>query len=108
MKAQRSRLVFMRTGWLAGLVAVLLLGVVWPAILPSGLNLTHYYGNNQGPLLVILVAMLIGSPGAIVGGLVGSRIPREGGSTDQLVAAALMGIVLALPFGCLAMWYLTP
>ena len=108
MKKKRSPLAFLLTGWLAGLAAILLLGVVWPAVLPSGQNLTHFYGTNLGPPLVILTAILIGSPGAIVGGLIGSRLPLEGGRRDQFVAAALMGILLALPFSCLTMWYLTP
>ena len=108
MKKRVSALVFLLTGWTSGLAAILLLGAAWPVVLPSGLNLEQFYGTRLGPPLVILTAMLIGSPGALVGGLIGSRIPREGGRVDQFVAAGLAGIILALPFGCLAMWYLTP
>ena len=108
MKKKRSAWVFLLTGWLAGVAAILLLGVGWPWVLPSGLNLEQFYGTRLGPPLVILAAIIIASPGALIGGLIGSRIPREGGRTEQYIAAALAGIILALPFGCLVMWYLTP
>ena len=107
-KKKRSPLVFMFIGWLAAVVAVLLLGVGWPSVFPSGLKLAEFYGSYFGYPLVILTAIIVGTPVALVGGLIGSRIPHEGGRRDQYVAAALTAILMALPFSCLVLWYLTP
>jgi hypothetical protein len=107
-KKKRSPLVFMLTGWLAAVAAVLLLGVGWPSVFPSGLKLAEFYGSNFGYPLVVLTAIIIATPVSLVGGLIGSRIPREGGQRDQYVAAALIAILMALPFSCLFLWYFTP
>lgn len=86
------------------MAATLLLGLAWPAAFPGIVNDSHYYGTGPGLLLIILGTLLLASPSAAVGGLIGSRIPREGGRTEQMLAAGLTGIVLALPFGCLGLW----
>ena len=41
MKKKTSPRMFLLIGWLAGLAAVLLLGLGWPAVFPSGLNLAN-------------------------------------------------------------------
>jgi len=41
---------------------------------------------------------------AIIGGVVGGRIPKEGGRNQQLLVAAIFGIILALPCGCYGLW----
>ena len=107
-KKKRSVWAFLLAGWVAEAAAIVLIGVGWPSVFPSGLKLAEYYGSAYGFPLVVLTAVVIGTPAAIVGGLVGSRIPREGGEKEQFVAAAAGGILLALPFSCLVLYYLTP
>jgi len=43
----------------------------------------------------------------LVGGFIGSRIPREGGQTEQFMMAAIMGIIFSLPFACMVLWFFT-
>jgi len=107
-KGKRPIWAFLLTGWVACVAAILLLGVAWPSVFPSGQKLEVFYGSAYGFPLVILTAIVIGTPAAIVGGLVGSRIPREGGEKEQFIAAAAGGILLALPFSCLVLYYLSP
>ena len=52
--------------------------------------------------------MIISSPAAMVGGLLGGRVPLEGGRSEQYIVSAVAGALLALPFACLTMWKLTP
>ncbi len=101
----KSKGPFAVAGWLAGVGAVLLLGLLWPAAFPGIINDSHYYGTGPGLALIILGTLVLASPGAAVGGLIGSRLPREGGRTEQMLAAGLLGIILALPFGCLGLWF---
>ena len=107
-KGKRPVWAFLLTGWLAEVAAIVLIGVAWPSVFPSGLKLAEFYGSAYGFPLVVLTAVIIGTPAAIVGGLLGSRIPREGGEREQFIAAATGGILLALPFSCLVLYYLTP
>jgi hypothetical protein len=67
----------------------------------------HYYGFGPSLLTIIGLALLISSPGALAGGVIGSRLPREGGQTEQYVMAAIMGVVFALPFACMGLWFFT-
>ncbi|MEP7356885.1 MAG: hypothetical protein ABI847_06560 [Anaerolineales bacterium] len=105
---KRSWWPFLLIGWGASVAAILLLGIGWPSVFPSGQKLEVFYGSAYGFPLVVLTAIILGTPAAIIGGLVGSRIPREGGRKEQITAAAITGILLALPFSCLVLWYLTP
>jgi hypothetical protein len=51
------------------------------SIFPAIVVVEHYYGGGPG-LTIIGVSLLLASPAAI-GGLIGSRIPREGGQTSN-------------------------
>jgi acid phosphatase family membrane protein YuiD len=53
------------------------------------------------------LAIIFGSPAALVGGLIGSRVPKEGGQTEQFIMAAIFGVILALPFACMGLWFFT-
>src|SRR5205085_10720354 len=108
MGRKRSSWAFLLTGWLTVTAVVLIVGLGWPTVFPTGQKLAEFYHSNLGYPLVILTAILLATPGALLGGFVGSRIPREGGRFDQHVAAGLVAILLALPCSCLTMWYLTP
>ena len=99
---------FALVGWLAGLVCTLLVGVVWPAIFPGIVHPEHYFeGDSLGLFGIIVISMTIASLPALIGGLIGGTIPREGGARDQLIAAALGGIILSIPFGCYNYWLLS-
>ena len=103
MRSFRHNLLFAITGWIAGVVVTLGFGLLWPRIFldvgpPTRFSTSYDY-------VILATVLLIASPAALVGGLVGGRLPREGGRREQLIAAVIFGIVLALPFGCLGFWY---
>jgi len=102
-----SPLVFALTGWLSSAVAIVLVGLAWPAIFPAIVVVEHYYGAGPSLLVIVGVSIILASPGGLTGGLIGSRIPREGGRNEQLVMAAIMGILFSLPFACLVLWFFT-
>lgn len=99
---------FALIGWLSGTLCILAAGLLWPAIFPGIIRPEHY---NLGPGLslpaTIVITMFITSLPALIGGLVGGNLPREGGSTEQLFAAALGGIIFAIPFGCFNFWLMS-
>ena len=98
---------FALTGWLVGAIAVVLIGFAWPTIFPAIVVVDHYYGAGPKLPTIIGLSILLASPGGLAGGLIGSRIPREGGYKEQIFMAGLMGIVLSLPFSCLILWFFT-
>jgi len=51
--------------------------------------------------------LVIATPAAIIGGFIGSRLPREGGSTEQTLVAVVVGAILAVPFACMSLWLLS-
>jgi hypothetical protein len=97
---------FAFTGWAAGVVALILISLVWPNVLPGFVNYKHYDPTGPAPNLVLIVAVILAAASlpAIVGGIVGGRIPKEGGDRQQLLVAALFGIILAVPIGCFGLW----
>jgi hypothetical protein len=106
MKIPRP-LVFALTGWLVGAIAIVAIGFAWPSIFPAIVVVEHYYGAGPGLLTIIGVSLLLASPGGLIGGLIGSRIPREGGQTEQLYMAGIVGIIFSLPFACMILWFFT-
>ncbi len=100
-------LAFALTGWVVGAIAIMGIGFVWPAIFPAIIRNDHYYGAGPSLLTIIGFAIIFASPGGLIGGFIGSRIPKEGGRNEQLIMAAIMGVILALPFACLGLWVFT-
>jgi hypothetical protein len=100
-------LLYLCTGWLAGVFATLGLGLLWPIIFPAIVRVTHYYSAGPGLPVILGIVLIVVSPAAVVGGLIGSRLPKEGGQGDQILMAAIGGAVLALPFGCWGLWFFT-
>lgn len=100
-------LAFALTGWLAAVIATIGFGLFWPAIFPAIVEVGHYYGAGPGLLTIIGFAIILASPGGLVGGLIGSRIPREGGQNEQFMMAAIVGVVLALPVVIMVLWFFT-
>jgi hypothetical protein len=94
-------------GWVAGVAATVGVGLLWPAIFPAVVVPERYYGPGPGLLWIVLMVVLMASPTALVGGLVGSRIPKEGGQTEQTLMAVILGVILALPCACYGMWFFT-
>jgi len=98
---------FALIGWAGGVVATLVLGVLWPRMMPAIINVEHYYGAGPGVPVILAIVAALASPAALVGGLIGSRIPKEGGRLEQQLAAVILGIILALPFACYGLWFFT-
>src|SRR5262245_4143499 len=100
-------LVFALTGWLVGAVAVIIIGFTWPTIFPAIVIVEHYYGAGPDLLTIIIFSLILASPGGLLGGIIGSRIPREGGQSEQFYMAGIIGIVFSLPFACMILWFFT-
>jgi hypothetical protein len=103
----RQQLSFAFTGWIAGTSATLGLGLLWPSFFPAIVRVEHYYGAGPGLTLILALVLIWASPAALAGGLIGSRLPREGGQREQMLIAAILGVLLALPFGCWGFWFFT-
>lgn len=103
----RPWLTFGLIGWLAGGLAALIFSVAWPAVFPAVLRGDGLYGDL--PSLPVMSALVVAaaSPGAFVGGLIGGRVPNEGGEVEQRWVAAIGGVLLAAPFACGGLWFFT-
>lgn len=106
MKIPKS-LLFALTGWLVGAIAAVVIGFSWPTIFPAIVIVKHYYGAGPGLWTIILFSIILASPGGLLGGIIGSRIPKEGGQSEQYIMAGIMGIVFSLPFACMILWFFT-
>jgi hypothetical protein len=74
--------------------------IVFPALLGTPKSL-----RTWPDLFVFALVLLVVSPAALLGGLIGSRAPREGGRGVQLLMAAIVGVIAAVPLSCVAFWY---
>jgi len=100
----RPYVLFAFTGWAAGCLTILGLGLIWPAIFPGLLRGEHNFSLGPAMFSILGVAALIASPATLIGGLVGGRLPKEGGQREQILMAILGGIFAAMPFGCAGLW----
>ena len=93
-------------GWAAGVAALLLLSFAWPSIMPGFVNYRHYDPAGPAPNLplIVLTIVLAASLPAVVGGIVGGQLPKEGGNRQQLFLAAIFGVILALPLACFGLY----
>ena len=98
---------FALTGWLVGAIVIVGIGISWPGIFPAITVVEHYYGDGPNLLTIVAFSVILASPGGLVGGLIGSRIPREGGQREQFYMAGIMGIIFSLPFACMILWFFT-
>jgi hypothetical protein len=90
------------SGWIAGLVIALGFSWLWHQILPvEGQSL-----QRPTILMEILVILALVSPFAIAGGIIGGRLPKEGGVSQQVLYSALLGSLFILPVSCFLFWYL--
>ena len=95
------------TGWVAGIITTLGLGLVWPIIFPAIVRPERYYGAGPGLLQILGIACLLATPAALIGGVIGSRISVEGGEQGQRLTAIMLGIILSLPCSCYSLWFFT-
>ena len=107
----QSLLVFI--GWIAGILAIAIMIIVAPFRDPD--YLLKYQTYNQYLLTHLPIwglALLVGSPGAVVGsfigGLIGGRRLKDSRQLGQVIGAAIGGAVGGLPFGflCFAFFYI--
>jgi hypothetical protein len=95
------------TGWLAGAIATLGLGLAWPIIFPAIVRPENYYGAGPGLLQILAIVLVLATPAALVGGLVGSRLSIEGGERGQRLITIIFGIIFSLPCSCYGFWFFT-
>lgn len=88
-------------GWIAALVTLLLWSFLWPKIIP----LTERASALPGAWKLLLFALVFITPFGVAGGIIGGRLPYEGGRREQLLYAALGGVAATLIFGSCAFWY---
>jgi len=103
----RRTLSYALTGWVAGFIGVVGVGLLWPAIFPAIVRNDHYYGDGPSLLFIIGLVLIFASPAALIGGLIGGRIPREGGRNDEFIMAVIFGVLLSIPFTCYGLWFFT-
>jgi hypothetical protein len=89
------------SGWVAGLLITAGFSFIWQQIFP----VIDRSGQGPGVLIVLSIILLIVSPIAIAGGIIGGRIPKEGGALQQVLYAAFFGAIFPLPFACFLFWY---
>jgi hypothetical protein len=89
------------TGWIAGVVSLLVWSFVWPQIMP----VTGRASALPGYWKTLLFLMILLTPFGIAGGLVGGRLPSEGGKREQILYAMIFGALFTLVFGSCAFWY---
>ncbi len=96
---------FALTGWLAGAIGTVILGVIWPAIFPGLIHPEHYYaGAVLGIPTIVGLTLLWTALPSILGGLGGGSLIREGGRREQLIMAVIGSLVLTLPVGAFHLW----
>ena len=89
------------TGLVAGWLATVGFNFIWQKVIPieERTSIGPYQLTAFG---VILLAVALP---AIAGGVIGGRMPKEGGVKNQLILAAIFGALFVLPFACFIFWY---
>ena len=103
----RRYLSFAGIGWLGGVGTTLGLGLCALAVFPGVLRPSRADGTQLGVPLVVVFMLLVASLPAMAGGLLGGRLPSEGGQRDQIRMAAVCGALVVVPFACFVLWSLT-
>jgi hypothetical protein len=95
------------TGWIASVIGIIAFGLAYTVIFPAIVRPEHYYGPGPGFPLLLGLAILAGTPGGLLGGIIGGRISVEGGKWSQRILASIFGIGMALPCSCYSLWVFT-
>lgn len=102
---RRRHLIHAISGWLAGAITAVLCGLVGPLVFPGLVQTSHYaYAIPALPVVVAIVVLVV-SPLALLAGLIGGALPKEGGRSEQTLTALVFGALIALPVGCVGLWY---
>jgi hypothetical protein len=90
------------TGLFAGWLVTVGFNFVWQKVIPieERTSIAPYHLLALG---VILLA--VGLP-ALAGGIIGGSMPKEGGTKNMLILAAIYGALFVLPFACFIFWYI--
>ena len=88
-------------GWIVGLLITVGFAFLWLNVIPV-IDRTGQGATLQYTLIYILAWI---SPFAIIGGLVGGRLPKEGGWKNQIIASVIFGLLFPLPIACFLFWY---
>lgn len=103
----KQTLSYALVGWAAGVIATIVVALCWPVIFPAIIRNDHYYGTGPGMLFITGLISLYASPAALIGGMIGGWIPREGGRREEFGMAAIFGVLLSIPFACYGYWFFT-
>lgn len=94
-------------GWVAGVVATIGVGVCWPTVFPAIVRNDHYYGAGPSLPFIFGLVLLFATPAALIGGMIGGWIPKEGGRKEENTMAAIFGVLFSIPFICYGFWFFT-
>ena len=100
----KNNILFAFRGWVAALATTAVLGMLWPQILPGIVRGGHYYGDALSLPMVMLIVFVMVTPLALLAGLIGGNLPREGGRSEQNLMAMIFGALIALACGCYGFW----
>ena len=88
-------------GWIVRLLITVGFAFLWLNIIP----VIDRAGQGASIPIALLFILAWISPFAIIGGLIGGRLPKEGGRKNQIIAAAIFGLLFPLPIACFLFWY---
>ena len=88
-------------GWISGLLIAIGFSYLWHVALP----VVDRTGQGAGIPIILTLILIILTPITIAGGVIGGRLPREGGRNQILIYAAIFGALFAIPFSCFLFWY---
>jgi len=91
------------TGLVAGWLVTVGFNYIWQKVIPIEEGRASVAPFHLLALGVILLAVALP---AIAGGVIGGRLPKEGGLKNQLILAAIFGALFVLPFACFIFWYI--
>ena len=91
------------TGLVAGWLVTVGFNYIWQKVIPIEEGRASVAPFHLLALGVILLAVALP---AIAGGVIGGRLPKEGGLKNQLILAAIIGALFVLPFACFIFWYI--
>jgi hypothetical protein len=97
----RQNLVFALVGWVVGLCCILGIALI---VFPVFFGISKTIATLPDLLAFLLVVILV-SPATMLGGLIGGRALKEGGRTGQMIMAAVVGVIAAVPLSCVAFYY---
>jgi hypothetical protein len=89
------------SGLVAGLLITAGFAWLWQQLFP----VIDRTGQGAGLPVVLSFILALVAPLAIAGGIIGGRLPKEGGPIQQLWYSMLFGALLPIPFACFLFWY---